>query len=400
MKYAVLKPKKDIPVLAGHPWVFSEAISESPEAVEGELVAVKSADGKDLGLASWNPRTSIRLRFLSRDSSVQVDQAFFASRFQTLDAWKRQRLPKDTNGYRLVHAEADGLPGLIIDRYADVYVFQLHTAGMDRFRQEIISALKQVFSPSAIVERSDVDVRRLEGLKDQPVAVHEGKVDAPIAFLETGISFEADVLKGQKTGFFLDQREARRLVGKISRGKRVLNLFAYSGAFSVHAAMGQAAFVMSVDVSLPALESAERQFRLNGLNPDDLDRSAFMQADIFELMQESQAPEGPYDIIICDPPALAKSSQHIPQAIKTYTSLNAQCLRWLKPSGILVTSSCSGRLQPEEFRSLLRIASGRAKKDVRIVDWLPQPVDHAERLAFPEGRYLKTAFLEVEADLG
>lgn len=399
MKYAVLKPRKDVPVLAGHPWVFSEAIAQNPDATEGELVGVKSADGKELGIATWNPRTSIRLRFLSRDIQAKIDQEFFANRFRILDNWKRQRLPKETNGYRLVHAEADGLPGLIIDRYAETVVFQIHTAGMEAFRAQIIGALKSVFSPTAIVERSDVDVRRMEGLHDQPVAVHHGVIDGPVSFIETGISFEADVLKGQKTGFFLDQREARRLVGKISRGKRVLNLFAYSGAFSVHAAMGEAAFVLSVDVSLPALESAERQFRLNGLNPDDANRYAFMEADIFELMQESQAPEGPYDIIICDPPALAKSSQHIPQAIKTYISLNSQCLRWLKPGGILVTSSCSGRLQPEEFRSLLRIASGRAKKDVRIVDWLPQPVDHAERLAFPEGRYLKTAFLEVEADL-
>lgn len=399
MKYATLKPKKEMPVLSGHPWIFSDALAELPDATEGELVVLRSSAGVELGIGTWNPRTSIRLRMLSRDPKAVIDQNFFAKRFQDLDTWKKSRLPAETNGYRIVHAEADGIPGLIVDRYNDVLVFQIHTAGMELLREPILAALKTVFSPRAIVERSDVDVRRMEGLKDQPIKVHHGEITGPVTFVETGIQFEADVLQGQKTGFFLDQREARRVLGKIARNKRVLNLFAYSGAFSVHAAMGQAKFVMSVDVSRHALESAERQFRLNGLDPDDVSRYGFLEADIFELLQETEPPEGPYDVIICDPPALTKSSQHLPQAIKTYTTLNMQCLRWLAPGGVLVTSSCSGRLEPEEFRSLLRIASGRAKKDVRIVDWLPQPVDHAERLAFPEGRYLKTAILEVESSL-
>lgn len=397
MKIATLKPRKEVPVLAGHPWIFSDAFAESPEAGLGELVCVRTSEGKEIAIGTWNPRNSIRLRIVTRDVQEKIDADFFARKFAELQAWKQPRLPQETNGYRIVHAEADGIPGLIMDRYADAIVFQLHTAGMDILREPILEAIERVFQPRVIVERSDVDVRRMEGLLDQPVTIHKGKVESPIVFEELGLKFEADIVHGQKTGFFLDQREARRMVGRIAKGKRVLNLFAYSGAFSLHAAMGQASYVMSVDVSLPALESAERHFRLNGLNPDDATRFGFLEADIFDLMQEAAPPEGPYDIIICDPPALAKSAHHLPQAIKTYTSLNAQCMRWLAPGGVLVTSSCSGRLQPEEFRSILRLAAGRSKRDMRLVDWLPQPVDHAERLAYPEGRYLKTAILEVQA---
>jgi len=400
MKYITLKPKKEMPILSGHPWVFSEAIAEKPmEAALGEIVGLKAADGKFLGLGSWNPNTSISFRLFSQDPAAVVNTQFFASRFLELETWKRPRLPADTDGYRLVHAEVDGLPGLIVDRYADVFVFQLHTAGMELLRNEVIKALEQVFSPKAIVERSDLDVRKIEGLSDRPITVHLGEITAPVKFRETGIIFEADVLKGQKTGFFLDQREARRLVGRIGRGKRVLNLFCYSGAFSLHAAMGGALSVMSIDASRPALESAENQFRLNGLNPDDESKWQFMEADIFELMQEKAPPGGPFDLIICDPPALAKSSKHLTNAMKTYTSLNSVCMKWLSPGGVLVTSSCSGRLDPEEFRSMLRLSAGRAHKDVRLLDWLPQPVDHAGRLAFPEGRYLKTAILEIEKTL-
>ncbi|MCC7357385.1 class I SAM-dependent rRNA methyltransferase [Candidatus Uhrbacteria bacterium] len=399
MKIAILKPHKEIPVLAGHPWIFSEAFAYSPEAENGEIVIVKTAEDKDLCIGTWNSRNSIRLRVLSRDTSVRIDDDFFVRQFTTLRNWKLSRLPQNTNGYRIVHAEADGIPGLIVDQYGDAIVFQIHTAGMELLREPILQALKKVFQPKILVERSDLDIRRIEGLSDQPVTIHQGSINEPIQFNETGIRFEADIIHGQKTGFFLDQREARRIVGRIAKGKRILNLFSYSGAFSVHAALGGTSFVMSVDVSVSALESAERQFRLNGLNPDDTTKYGFLEADIFDLMKEESAPEGPYDVIICDPPALAKSAAHLPQAKKTYTSLNAQCLRWLAPGGILLTSSCSGRLQPEDFRSLLRLASGRAKRDVRIVDWLPQPVDHAERLAYPEGRYLKTAILEVQSIL-
>jgi 23S rRNA (cytosine1962-C5)-methyltransferase len=395
LKTITLKPKKEIPLLAGHPWVFSEAIQQDIQGEAGELVFVHSYDGQPLGIGTWNGNTSIRVRLLTRDENKKIDTNFFATRFAKLAAWKTSHLPANTSGYRLVHAESDGLPGLIVDRFADVFVFQLHTAGMERLRGAIIEAIEQTFHPRAIVERSDVDVRKIEGLHAFPVEVHAGTVDAPVIFEEQGIQFMADVLKGQKTGFFLDQREARLAVGRLAKGKRVLNLFSYSGAFSVHAAKSGAAFVSSVDVSHSALESAEKNFSLNGLNAQDEAKCLFLEADIFDLLEDQDPPGGPYDLIICDPPALAKSAKHLPNALKTYTTLNAACFKLLSSGGILVTSSCSGRLEPDDFRSMLRIAAGRAKKDVRILDWITQPIDHAERLSFPEGRYLKTAILEV-----
>lgn len=397
MRYpgVVLKPGREVPVKAGHPWIFSEALKADASGEPGMVVSVEDARGNQLGLGAWNGNTSIRVRMLTRDPQENIDAGFFSRRFAELDAWKTARLPAKTDGYRVVHAEADGLPGLILDRYADVCVFQLHTAGMDRLRKEITEAIRKTFKPAAIVERSDLDVRKIEGLADQPAGVIFGEVGPIAEFSEAGIRFAADVLHGQKTGFFLDQREARLAVGRLAAGRRVLNLFGYSGAFSVHAALGRAQSVTTVDVSRSALELAQKNFSLNGLDPEDESRYGFIEADVFEFMGDAQIRDQKFDLLICDPPALAKSQRHLPQAIKAYTDLNAACFAILPPGGSLVTSSCSGRLEPEAFRSLLRIAAGRAGQDVRVLDWLAQPVDHAERLAFPEGRYLKTAILEI-----
>lgn len=391
-----LKPTKDVPIRAGHPWIFSNAV-EAGEAGLGEIVLVEDMRGHALGLGTYNPNTNIRVRMLTRNANATIDADFFAARFETLNNWKRSILPENTDGYRLVHAEADGLPGLIVDRYADTFVFQLHTAGMELLRAQIIEGLKTL-QPKAIVERSDIDVRRIEELKDFPVAVHFGEVTEPVTFHEAGIRFLADVLKGQKTGFFLDQRDSRLAVGRLSKGKRVLNLFAYTGAFSVHAANGGAKFITTVDSSHNALELAQKNISLNQFDPEDATRFLFLEADVMDLMGDANLPGGPYDLIVCDPPAFAKSERHLPQALKAYTDLNRACLAQLQEGGILVTSSCSGRVAPEEFRTMLRISAGQAGKNVRVLAWINQPADHAECLAFPEGRYLKTAVLQVIAN--
>lgn len=390
-----LKPGKETPILAGHPWIFSNALSHEPEGEPGQIVEVLDSRGDSLGLGTWNPLTNIRVRMFTKNKNQAIDSKFFVARMKALDASKRKLLPADTDGFRLVHAEADGLPGLIVDVYGRTYVFQIHTAGMDKLRTCIIEAIKDCFEPEAIVERSDLSVRKMEGLIDRPVAVHHGKVEGPIIFHESGIKFFADVMEGQKTGFFLDQREARMTVGKLSEGKNVLNLFGYSGAFSVHAALGGAKLVTTVDISRAALEYAQKNFELNGLDPEDESKHRFLEADVMELLHDRGHEAEGYDLIICDPPAFAKSERQMTQALKAYTDLNTACLKLLGQGGILVTSSCSGRVTPEEFRTMLRIAAGWARKEVRVLDWISQPPDHAERLAFPEGRYLKTAVLEV-----
>lgn len=390
-----LKPGKDVPILAGHPWVFSEAIATADRYMDGAIVSLLNQRGKQIALGYINSRTSIRVRVLTLDPTETVDADFFSRRFARLDTWKRANLSADTDGFRLVHAEADCLPGLIIDRYRDVFVFQLHTAGMELMRELVVEALRATFSPRAIVERSDLDVRRMEGLTTQPVGVCYGALEEETTFSENSHTFIADVLKGQKTGFFLDQRDARAAVGHYSAGKSVLNLFGYTGAFSVYAAKAGASFVSTVDVSHRALEVAIRHMTINKMDPDDESRFQFLEADVMDLLADPKSLERPAEVIICDPPAFAKSERHLPQAMKAYTDLNSACFSRLTIGGILVTSSCSGRITPEDFRSMLRIASGRAGRDVRVREWITQPVDHAERLAFPEGRYLKTAILEV-----
>ncbi len=391
-----LKPGKDIPLRAGHPWVFSNAVERIEGAPgPGDLVRVHAANGHSLGLGTWNGMNSIRVRMLTTNANEIVNTDFFAHRFDALDKWKRAHLPADTNGYRLVHAEADGLSGLIVDRYADVFVFQIHTIGMEQLRDHVVEALQRTFSPAAIVERSDIDARIREGLTSLPPTIHFGTIDGPVAFKEAGLSFFADVMHGQKTGFFLDQRDARLRVGTLAKGKRVLNLFGYTGAFSIHAAKGGASFVSTVDVSHAALEMAEAQFRANDLDPEDESKAMFLEADVMDLLSADEIDGGPYDLIICDPPAFAKTDAQVDKALKAYAEANAACLKNLQPGGILVTSSCSGRVSSEDFRSMLRIAAGRAKREVRLLEFIGHPIDHAERLAFPEGRYLKTAILEV-----
>ncbi len=402
-----LKAGREVPVRAGHPWIFSEAIDAFKTRENeltlgmGELVEVVDMRGSSLGLGTYNSNTSIRVRMLGTPADTVVDAKFFSERFKALNTWKEPRLPANTNGYRIVHAEADNLPGLIVDRYDRVFVFQLHTAGMERLRAEIIEGLTKAFDPVGIVERSDLDVRRMEGLKDAPTTVHLNNLPETAenhlvaTFEEYGLKFLANVTRGQKTGFFLDQREARHIVHNLAKGRRVLNLFGYSGAFSIHAATGGASFVTTIDSSRSALAMAEQHFGLNDLDADDESKCLFIEADIFDLLHEKELPGAPYDLIICDPPALAKNAKHIPQAMKAYADLNEGCFRQLQPGGILVTSSCSGRVEPEDFRTMLRIAAGHARREVRILDWITQPIDHAERLAFPEGRYLKTAILEV-----
>ncbi len=400
-----LLPRKEVPILGGHPWVFSKGIREpkasvvpvstpAPDLIPGSLVMLLASDGRELGIGTYNPLTNIRVRLITRDTTTTIDQAFFEKRFAELDVWKQKHLPPHTNGYRLVHAETDSLPGLIIDRYGSTFVFQLHTAGMERFRTEVIEALKTTFTPRAIVERSDIEVRKQEGLSDMPITVHHGDITGPVTFQENGINFYADTLHGQKTGFFLDQRDARAEVGALSANKRVLNLFSYTGAYSVYVAKNGATQVTSIDISKPALEQAKNNFTLNKLDPND-PKYAFEDHDIFDIVGRTQLPHGPYDVIVCDPPALAKTEAHVQNASKAYLMLNQHCFTHLEKGGVLITSSCSGRISQEEFRDILRIAAGRAGKQTKILKWITQPADHAELLAFTEGRYLKTAIIEV-----
>jgi len=387
---------RDVPVRAGHPWIFSQAISRSCPAGPGTCVRVVSHNGEGLGVGFWNPGATIRVRMLSRDPNAVISPAYLAERISRLNREKQSLIPPATTGYRVVHGDADYLPGLIIDRYQDVVVFQLHSAGMDALRSEIIAALQSVFSPQVIVERSDVGSRRLEGLDPLPAITHYGTCSYGAEFQERGALLSADVLQGQKTGFFLDQRDTRALVETWAPGRRVLNLFCYTASASVFAARARAASIVSVDTSARALEVGRRHFMANGFDPEDPAFSLVNQ-DVLEFLKQAQSSGRRYDLVVCDPPAFAKSGSHVKAALTAYLNLNRACFSVLEKGGVLITSSCSGRVSPEDFLNCVRLAAGRAEVDARIHQFLGQPADHTDRLSFPEGRYLKTAVLELRA---
>lgn len=351
-----------------------------------------------------------------------IEKDFFTKRFLSLLDRKKRFLPPQTDGFRLVHADADQLPGLIVDLYADTAVFQIHTSGMEGLRYWIVEALGELPGVQRVVERSDVEARRAEGLSLLSPKVHRGTVKEPVKFQEQGMVMLADVVAGQKTGFFLDQREARHLVRETARRMRVVNLFSYSCAFGIAAWVGGATEVVNVDSSGTALELGTQMFLANGIDPIK-EKISFHQGDVFEYLErelsrstsqsffyksemspflpnfqetgDSSSTDRLPLYLICDPPAFAKSRQSIEEAKKAYLRLNTLCFRLLQSGDLFLTSSCSGMLRQEEFLHLLRLAAGRAGKEARILRILGQSTDHTRTLAFPEGVYLKTVFLEV-----
>lgn len=386
----ILRRGKEKSILAGHPWVFSKALEQGlpSGAAPGTLVQLDSADGRVLGTGIYNPLTSIRVRLLSR-TQEPINSAFFARRFRELSQQKKPLLPKGTTAYRLAHGDADDMPGLIVDCYEDTAVFQIHTAGMDPLREMIVDGLREALGCRAVVERSDVISRRREGLKDMPSGIRFGEVSGPVPFSENGLKFTADVITGQKTGFFLDQRDARAYVREAAGGKNLLNLFCYTGAFSVYAAAGGAASVVSVDDSREAVQSAEDHFKLNEFSGS----YEFLKEDAFDFCSRMQREGRSFDFIICDPPAFAKSREKVRSALQAYTRINAVCLRLLNPGGVLVSSSCSGAVTLEDFRGVLKSAGAQARRDLKVMRTFSQAFDHTDKLSFPEGRYLKTLVL-------
>lgn len=394
----ILKKGKETPILAGHPWIFSNAIEKEPQIKASGLVKILTNAKEEIALGTYNPHNSIRVRVISRNPNEEINQTFFENKLTELFESKSRLLAQGTNAFRLAYADSDYLPGLIIDKYDEVFVFQIHTAAMDIFRDQIIEAIKKIFNPKAIIERSDIEARRMEGLEPLKAKIHFQSDQCPVIsgqFFENEIKFCADLLNGQKTGFFLDQRDARKRVMELAKNRNVLNLFCYTGAFSLYAAKGEAASITSIDISENALNLAKENFKLNNLNPEDK-KFKFIKEDIFKFLNsEFKIQNSKFDLIVCDPPALTKSAKNIQNALRSYTDLNQKCFELLKQGGILVTSSCSGRITEEDFKHALKIAAFKAKKDVKNLNILGASFDHTEKLSFPEAKYLKTFILEV-----
>ncbi len=384
----VLKPGKDKPVRNRHHWIFSGAVARLPVFEDGDILPVSTSGGDHLGYGYFNRRCSIIGRMLSFDRTPGLE-AVRAGIDRAADL-RRSLFTETTNAYRLVNAEGDGLPGLIVDRYGGVLVLQIATLGMERLKPFVLDCLRRAAPARAVYEKSNMTARREEGLTDHE-ALLEGDLPAEVRILENRYPFLVDIVRSQKTGFFLDQREMRRLVLSFSQGKSVLNCFSYSGAFSIYALHGGAARAVSVDVSEPALELARRNMALNGFSPRPED---FIKADVFEFLREER-PES-YDLIILDPPAFAKKKADVVQACRGYKDLNRLALSKLPAGGLLLTFSCSHFVDEALFQTVLFQAALEAGRRVRILQRHHQSFDHPLNIYHPESEYLKGFLLYVD----
>lgn len=383
-----LKAHRDEPTRRGHPWVFSGALRlPVPALAPGSLVDLADAGGGFLARGYYHPQTDIAVRILTRDPSETIDAPFFARRIRAALAL-RAPLADDPelDAYRVLNAEGDLLPGVIVDRYADVLAAQISTAGMERLTPELLAALDDVLRPAAIVLRNDIAVRAREGLERERGRVAAGSLPPEVVIREHGLRFAVDVLAGQKTGFFLDQRDKRQALRKYVAGKTVLNAFSYTGAFGVAALAAGAAKVASVDQSGPVIAQARDHFARNGFDPD---AHEFAVGDAFAFLDQAIAAGRQYDVVILDPPAFAKTQQARPQAVRAYRRLNALGWRALAPGGLLVTCSCSGTVTLDEFRAVVADAAALAGIQARTAETFTHGLDHPVLLAMPEGGYLK-----------
>ena len=388
-----LRPNRERSIARRHPWIFSGAVARvDGDPAPGDTVLVCSSSGEPLGRAAYSPVSQIRARMWTFDPAERVDAGLVAARVTAAAARRDTLLTSgDTDSARLVFSEADGVPGLVADRYGDTLVCQLTTAGADAWRDVLADALAALPGVSHVYERSDGDVRAREGLGERTGVLRGGEPPADLVAHEAGFRFHVDVAGGHKTGFYLDQRDARHAVAAFAPGRRVLNVFGYTGAFSVIAAARGAESVTTIDSSGPALEVARRNGALNGVDVGEL-----TEADAFTALRGLRDRARQYDMILLDPPKLAATDSQVEKASRAYKDLNLLAVKLLAPGGVLMTWSCSGAMPMELFQKVVAGAALDAKRTVRIVGRLHQPSDHPVPLAFPEAEYLKGLVLQAD----
>jgi len=386
MNSLLLKKGREKSLRRRHPWIFSGAV-EKAAGKAGETVDVLDAAKKFVARAAYSPKSQIRARVWTFDPAQSVDGGFFRSRLQKALAL-REALPaaKHANAMRLVHGESDGLPGLVVDRYADVLVAQFLAAGVERWREPILDSLMQLSGCTAIYERSDAEVRKLEGLEPRVGFARGNRNAARCPIIEYGLNFRVDVEQGQKTGFFLDQRENRQRVRSLAAGREVLDGFCYTGGFSVAALAGGAKRVTAIESSPAALEVAKENL---AANPLDASRVEFVQADIFARLRTLRDQNAKFDLIVLDPPKFAPTAAQVKKAARAYKDINLWALKLLAPGGLLATFSCSGAVSAELFQSIVAGAALDAGAEAKIIDRFTAAADHPVALEFPEGDYLK-----------
>ncbi|MCW7492068.1 class I SAM-dependent rRNA methyltransferase [Leptospira sp. 2 VSF19] len=388
-----LKKNKEKAVLNFHPWIFSGAIASGESGiVAGSIVRVESIAGDFLAWGHYDPKSQIRIRLFSFALSEDGSQEkFWSSKWNSIYESKKKLLPKDTTGFRLFHSEGDGVPGIVVDCYNQTAVLQIKTPGAQNLREWLVSFLSNK-GFETILERGE----KLEDKSSGNVIFHKGTESEPI-FLEHGIKFIADITKGQKTGFFLDQRDNRALVSRYAFGRTVLNTFAYSGAFSVYSLLAGAKIVHSLDISKQAIEICERNLHLNGLSPMIGEgRHKSLVLDSFEYLKSMESNF--YDMMILDPPAFTKSIGTVNQASRGYKDINMRAMSKIQTGGLIFTFSCSQHISFDLFKKIVFGAAKDAKKRVRILHHLTQSPDHGYSVFHPEGEYLKGLVIQVDGD--
>jgi len=393
-KSIILRPGREKSVLHRHPWIFSGAVDQvngSPQA--GETVLVRNASGDLLGSAAYSPASQIRARMWTWDTEETIDEVFFQKRIEKALEFRKGVIPAgETDAYRLIHGESDGLPGLVVDRYADWLVVQILSCGAEAHRETLVGLLEEATGIGNIYERSDVDVRQLEGLADRKDVLRGDPPPDALWIHENGVKFAVDLINGQKTGFYLDQRANRQRVGQLVENRSVLNCFCYSGGFTLYALKGGAKEVISVDSSPEALNLA----RLNmGANSLPAQKAEWLQGDVFHVLRDMRDRARKFDLIILDPPKFAHSAAQAEKAARGYKDINLLAFKLLNPGGILATFSCSGGVSAELFQKIVAGAALDAGVDARIIDLLRQGPDHPVALNFPEGAYLKGIICQV-----
>lgn len=383
LSIAVLKNRGASRVRSGHPWVYRSDVA-SAEGEAGDVVRVTDRGGNFLGMAFLNPRSEISLRVVTREDEP-IDEGWFRRKLQAALSY-RTSLNIDADAYRLVHAEADGVSGLVVDRYGEYLVLQIGVAAVERRMGWVISTLEDLLSPAGILLRADSLARKREGL-DTQVRVLSGKVPERIIVREGPVRYTARLWTGQKTGTFLDQRENHLTAGRYARG-RTLDVFTYAGGFALHAAR-KAESVEAVDSSGAALEAARANAQLNGLS-----NVTFTRRNAFDLLRGRSDAGEVYETVILDPPAFAKAKRDLPGAIRAYKEINLRAIKLLVPGGTLITCSCSYHFSRELMQDTLRSAAADAGATMRVREWRTQAADHPEVLTIPETRYLKCAVLE------
>ena len=379
-----------------HPWLFAGSVGRlEGRARLGDTVEVLADNLRPLGRAAYSPKSQIRARFWTFDPEESVDDAFFKRRIGAAVA-RRQAMPelRGQQGLRLIHAESDGLPGVIADQYGDTVVIQLTSAGADKWRNAIVAGLVKATGCARVYERSDSDVRGLEGLEPTTGWVHGEAPQTPLTIEENGVRLAVDIAGGHKTGFYLDQRENRTLLGQLSADKEVLNCFCYTGGFSLQALAGGAASVLSIDSSGPALDQARANLALNPQLPAE--RASWQEADVFQALRDFRKEGRLFDLIVLDPPKFAPSAAHAERAARAYKDINVFGFKLLKPGGMLMTYSCSGGIGLDLFQKIVAGAALDAGRTASIVRRLAGAADHPVALNFPEGEYLKGLLVQVD----